>query len=666
MITRNTLLSVAFLLSFAGVAVASDPVATSPVAAAEEGASTLERFLKIRTPGAPSIAPDGTMYVRDWPEGIFQLYKVEGESAGPGAKMTKLTSFADGLSGYSLSPDGTKILLFHAVGGNENTQISVMDAKTMDVTPAANDAKVQFAANFWLRDSSGFVFTGNAESPNDFYVYRYDLATGKTTKLMGKPGSWGASDINPDQTKLLVGEYRSASDTSVFELNVMTGEMTDMTPKAGTATSASDWVSYMPDNQTALLVSDFQSGKAQLFSRNLADGTMTKPIPSLDAFEVEGASMNEDKTLLAVVTNEDGYGKLHVYRLPSFDEVRLPAIEPGVVSLASLDGDRIIWSLNNARTPGLAFTTKIPTASDGQLLARQITTADTQGLDLSGFPLPELVKYKAFDGLEVPAFLWLPKGYTKGSSIPFVVNYHGGPEGQSRPMFSATIQYLLNEGFGVMQPNVRGSTGYGRDFHMMDDYKKRWDSVRDGVDAAEWLVSNGYTDAGRVATYGGSYGGFMSVACIVEDQLRVDEGKRSQRIFGSGVNVVGIVNLQTFLEKTSGYRRKLREVEYGPLSDPDFLKSVSSIHKADRINVPMFIAHGFNDPRVPVEEAMQLATKLKDQAFARKDMSLMPQLFVAPDEGHGFAKLDNRIYFNQRLADFLKGTIGKQPVDLNK
>jgi dipeptidyl aminopeptidase/acylaminoacyl peptidase len=666
MMTRNTLLSVAFLLSFAGVAVASDPVATSPVAAAEEGASTLERFLKIRTPGAPSIAPDGTMYVRDWPEGIFQLYKVEGEAAGPGAKMTKLTSFADGLSGYSLSPDGTKILLFHAVGGNENTQISVMDTKTKDVTPAASDAKVQFAANFWLRDSSGFVFTGNAESPNDFYVYRYDLATGKTTKLMGKPGSWGASDINPDQTKLLVGEYRSASDTSIFELNVMTGEMTDMTPKAGTATSASDWVAYMPDNQTALLVSDFQSGKAQLFSRDLADGTMTKPIPSLDAFEIEGASMNEDKTLLAVVTNEDGYGKLHVYRLPSFDEVRLPAIEPGVVSLASLDGDRIIWSLNNARTPGLAFTTKISAASDGQLVAKQITTADTQGLDLSGFPLPELVKYKAFDGLEVPAFLWLPKGYTKGSAIPFVVNYHGGPEGQSRPTFSATIQYLLNEGFGVMQPNVRGSTGYGREFHMMDDYKKRWDSVRDGVDAAEWLVSNGYTDAGRVATYGGSYGGFMSVACLVEDQMRVDEGKRSQRIFGSGVNVVGIVNLQTFLEKTSGYRRKLREVEYGPLTDPEFLKSVSSIHKADRINVPMFIAHGFNDPRVPVEEAMQLATKLKDQAFARKDMSLMPQLFVAPDEGHGFAKLDNRIYFNQRLADFLKGTIGKQPVDLNK
>src|SRR5262245_8761572 len=144
----------------------------------------------------------------------------------------------------------------------------------------------------------------------------------------------------------------------------------------------------------------------------------------------------------------------------------------------------------------------------------------------------------------------------------------------------------------------------------------------------------------------------MSVACLVEDQQQVDAGVRKERLFGAGIDVVGIVNMKTFLEETSGYRRKLREVEYGPLSDPEFLDSVSSIQRADKIKVPVFIGHGFNDPRVPVQEAMQLATKLKAQGN-------QPRLFVAPDEGHGFQKLDNRIYFYERMAQFLEETIGR-------
>jgi dipeptidyl aminopeptidase/acylaminoacyl peptidase len=187
---------------------------------------------------------------------------------------------------------------------------------------------------------------------------------------------------------------------------------------------------------------------------------------------------------------------------------------------------------------------------------------------------------------------------------------------------------------------------------MLDDYKLRWGSVRDGVDAAEWLVKSGYAAPGRIATFGGSYGGFMSVACIVEDQERVDRGERKERLFGACIDVVGIVNMKTFLEKTSGYRRKLREAEYGPLADSTFLATVSSIHRADKIRVPVFIAHGFNDPRVPVEEAMQLAVALKDAGRN-------PRVFIAPDEGHGFAKLDNRIYFYERVANFLAETIGK-------
>jgi fermentation-respiration switch protein FrsA (DUF1100 family) len=655
-------------LAFAPTAPAQPP--TQPNAPT---LSKLERFLKIRTPGAAQLAADGSLYVRDWPDGIFQLYRVEGTQAKPGTPTTKLTHFQDGLSGYSVAPDGKHILLFHAAGGNENTQISLLDPSANNakgnITPLLSDPKVQFAANAWLPDSSAFLYTANDASPNDFHIYLYEFAKdgapGTSSKILANPGSWSASEITPDRSRALVSEYRSASDSSIYELDIKSGKLTDLTPKpaAANSTSANDLVGYLPGFNDVLLLSDIDEGKAKLFIKDLKSGELRKALSSLDQFEIDSAGMNRDKSLLYAITNEDGYGVLHLFRLPDLSPVALPDIPKGVITVNDFEGNTIVYSLNNAQTPGLAFMYNVP-AKDIKMVpqAQQLTFADTQGIDLSAFPLPDLIKYKSSkDNLDIPAFLWLPPNYNKSAPkpIPFLVLYHGGPESQHRPTFSAAVQFFLSEGFGILMPNVRGSTGYGRAFHMMDDYKKRWDSVTDGVDAAEWLVANHYASPGKISTWGGSYGGFMSVACLVEDQNRVDAGKRTHRLFGAGINVVGIVNLRTFLEKTSGYRRKLREVEYGPLSDPDFLLSVSSMSHIDKINVPMFIAHGFNDPRVPVEEAMQLAAALKDKASAARNPALMPRMFIAPDEGHGFAKYDNRLYFSQRMNDFLKDTIAK-------
>lgn len=618
---------------------------------------SLERFLKIRAPGSPSIAPDGTLYVRDWPDGIWQLYRVQGNAAGPDTKMVKLTDYKDGLSGYSMSPDGSKILLFHAVGGNENTQISVLDPKAAPGDPNAikaiiSNPKVQFAANKWLADSSGFIYSGNAESERDFYLYRYDFATGKITRLLDRPGSWDADDVTADQARVLVSEYRSISDTSIYELNTADGSLKDLgMTSPDRSTVSQTFVGYLPGEKRVLILADTEDGKRKLYEKDLATGSIRKPISEIDDYEIDGASINVERTLLAVVTNRDGYGTLQVYRLPGYAKVDLPSIEEGVISLNELKGDRITWSVSNARTPGLAYTWNVPPAGRAADKPRQVTLADTQGIDLAQFTLPKLIKFKATDGLEIPAFLFLPPGHVEGTRLPFIANYHGGPESMFRPIFSAQNQYLLAQGFGIIQPNVRGSTGYGRAFHMMDDYKGRWKSVSDGVDAAKWLVENNYAKPGRIATYGGSYGGFMSVATLVEDGMRVERGEQTEPLFGAGINVVGIVNMKTFLEQTSGYRQKLREVEYGPLTDSEFLESVSPINHIDKIKVPMLIAHGLNDPRVPVGEAMQLAVGLMSRGYE-------PEQIYFPDEGHGFAKLSNRLVFSQRMVEFLRKSIG--------
>jgi dipeptidyl aminopeptidase/acylaminoacyl peptidase len=330
---------------------------------------------------------------------------------------------------------------------------------------------------------------------------------------------------------------------------------------------------------------------------------------------------------------------MRVFELPSFKLIDIPGIDKGIVGAVHIEDQTVSWSLSNARTPGLSYAYRV---GSGAADPTPLTVADTQGIDLDSFPLPELVTYKSFDGLDIPAFIFLPPTFVKGQPIPFVVNFHGGPEGQSRPGFSAQIQFLLSRGYGVMLPNVRGSTGYGREFHMMDNYQKRWDSVKDGAEAARWLVKNGYAEAGKIAAYGGSYGGFMSVATVIE----------GSDVFGAAIDVVGIVNFKTFLEQTRDYRRKLREAEYGPLSDPEFLASVSPLNRVDEIKTPMMIAHGLNDPRVPVGEAMQLAVELQKRGYD-------PELLYFPDEGHGFAKLENRLLFADRMVKFLDSTIGE-------
>jgi dipeptidyl aminopeptidase/acylaminoacyl peptidase len=633
--------------------------AAEPPAASQP---TMERFLKIRTPSGAVTLPDGSMLAIDRPDGIFQLYRfVPGAPSGGGApsfapgaaKATKLTSFGDGLSDYTLSPDGKHVVLMHAPGGNENTQLTLMDplaAPGTAMTPVLENPKVQANVNQWLHDGSGFLYSANADSPTDFHLYRYDIGTRTTTKILGKEGSWFANDITRDGKRLLVTHYVSASDIQAHELEIATGKLTDLSIRPEGGTAACRIAGYMPDEKSVLIQSDLKDGKRRLFLRDLKKGKVTEPLPALAAFELDGALVDEDRQMLGVVTNEDGYGVPHMYTLPAFKPLPPPTTERGVIGASSFRNRTLVWSMSNARTPGLAYETKYP--EKGEPVTRQLTWADDQGIDLASFRLPEIVTYKAFDGVEIRSILYLPATYAKGTPIPFIVNYHGGPESQSRPGFSTTLQYYLSRGYGLMMPNVRGSTGYGRAFHMMDDYKKRWDSVRDGVDAAEWLVKNGYAEPGRIATYGGSYGGFMSVGCIVEDQERVERGERKERLFGACVDIVGVVNLKTFLEKTSGYRRKLREVEYGPLTDPEFLASVSSIHRVDKMKVPVFIGHGFNDPRVPVEEAMQLAAALRER-------NQNPRMFVAPDEGHGFAKLDNRVYFGERVAQFLDETIGR-------
>jgi dipeptidyl aminopeptidase/acylaminoacyl peptidase len=214
---------------------------------------------------------------------------------------------------------------------------------------------------------------------------------------------------------------------------------------------------------------------------------------------------------------------------------------------------------------------------------------------------------------------------------------HGGPESQSRPTFSALFAYLLNRGYAIFAPNVRGSSGYGTRFMNLDNVRKRMDSVQDLARGAFWLRESGKVDPKRLAIYGGSYGGFMVLATLTN----------YPELFAAAVDVVGIANFVTFLEHTGPYRRAAREAEYGSLErDREFLQSISPIHQVDRIRTPLMVIHGANDPRVPVGEAEQIVAALRDR-------SVPVEYLRYEDEGHGIIKLSNRLDVYPRIADFL-------------
>ncbi len=248
---------------------------------------------------------------------------------------------------------------------------------------------------------------------------------------------------------------------------------------------------------------------------------------------------------------------------------------------------------------------------------------------------PELLKTRSFDGLEVPSYLYVPK--VGSSPFPLVVYLHGGPESQFRPGFNPLIQFFLRLGFAVLATNFRGSTGYGRRYTHLDDVRGRMDTVKDAELALRHVLDRYPVDKSRVAAWGGSYGGFMVLACLYSNP----------GMWAAGVDIVGISNFVTFLKNTGPWRRKLRVAEYGdPEEDKEFLESISPNNNAHLIRSPLFIIHGTNDPRVPILEAEQIAETLKRQG---REAHLMK----FEDEGHGLVKLRNRIAGYSAAVEFL-------------
>lgn len=350
-------------------------------------------------------------------------------------------------------------------------------------------------------------------------------------------------------------------------------------------------------------------------------------------WDVDGAFMSYDGTRIAVIVNEDGYSKLSIRNTSNLAHVYPYHLPPGTIysGAFSKDGTHIVLIIGSATQNTNIWIYSVETDTYWQV------THSPQGVPSDVLVEPQLIRYTSFDGLEIPAFLFLPKQIEQGSKVPVVVHIHGGPEAQFTPTLMLMIQYVVYHGYAVIAPNVRGSSGYGKTYLALDDIEKRLDSVQDIAYLHTYIKTVPELDSDKVVLMGGSYGGYMTLAGLAF----------YPELWAGGVDIVGISNFITFLENTAPYRRALREAEYGFLDrHRELLHAISPINHIENIKAPLLVIHGANDPRVPLSEAEQIVTKLTE-------LGRETDLLVYHDEGHGLSKLKNRLDAYPKVIAFL-------------
>jgi len=335
--------------------------------------------------------------------------------------------------------------------------------------------------------------------------------------------------------------------------------------------------------------------------------------------------------------NEGGYSRLWRVDLTTGERAKVAGLPEGQIGHISVKMDGTL--VCDVQTPQRNLDIWL-VETDGT--ARPLTQSDRAGLDSASFVSSQLIHFPTFDGLSIPAFYYLPQTPQPAGGYPCILYIHGGPTSQLRPDFDVRFQYFLSRGYAILGTNVRGSAGYGRAYAALDEIEKRPDSVTDLKHAVLWLHQRAEIDSNRVAVYGRSYGGYMVLAALTA----------YPELFAAGIDVVGIANWVSFMERTSPWRRAHREQEYGSLSHhKDVLERISPIHQAERITMPLLVIAGDNDPRVPLFESELIVEKVRGNGGT-------VEFLHYADEGHKISKLNNRIDSFTKMAAFLDKSLG--------
>jgi dipeptidyl aminopeptidase/acylaminoacyl peptidase len=584
------------------------------------------------------LAPE-RLLVRSDLTGTMQLYELS-----PPTDARQLTALDEPVGRAVYVPGARSAAIEIDRGGNERHQLYLIDLDVAgrqgpvdfaDLTALTDDDKYGHHIAGISPDGSTLAYVSNKENGVDFDLWTGDLESGEH-RLLYAAGTWlqPSSGFSPDGRWIAIdrpGPLALDRDLLLVDCTTREARVVLPHPDEGAQVGPPAWTS-----PTTFYVSSNVGGdSAEILHYDLETGEIS-PLEGFGAaWDAEPVTSGDGSTL-AVIENANGSSSITVvWTAHTRERAQIALHEPGVVTTHAIPGP--LWSADGFH---LYYTLTTPRLA-GDVWAWDVATRISRRLTSSPSPVePDRMAsagtayVESFDSERISLFTYRPD--TAETKPPVVVLIHGGPESQSVLSFNPVVQGLVGAGYAVVVPNVRGSVGYGKRYASLDDTTRRLDSVRDLAAVHGWLGANGF-DADRAALWGGSYGGYMVLAGLAFQP----------ELWAAGVDIVGISDLVTFLENTSDYRRAHREREYGSLAhDREFLASASPLRRADEIRAPLFVIHGRNDPRVPVSEAQQLVASLTARGV-RCD------LLIYEDEGHGLARLANRLDAYPRALEFL-------------
>ena len=573
-----------------------------------------DAWVQIGAATTPAFSKDGRTLFHLRGAGLPQVWAMDLD----GGNARQLSHHDEKVAFLRRCPADDRLIWGIDAGGDERQQFWLLEpgGEPRALTEAP-DAIHDFGA--WSADGTRIVYAANDRDERFYDICVMELSTGARTRLLEGSSILTVPGWTRDMARLLVIEDHSSSDSRLWIVDAASGSIRAL-PRTAPARFAS--VRWVEKGAALMGLSDVGADSMRLV-RIDPDSGATSVVYEAQGRDMEAWSLSLDETMLATIENDRGYAVLRAGPVAG-DRPIVTGLPTGIVADPA-------WAPDGS---ALAFTAQGPTTPPGIWLWREGAAAPIRcedpfaasGIDRAALIEPELVEWQSFDGLRIPGWYALPRGRAPAEGFPAVMWVHGGPASQTRANFRADIQMLLSQGYAVLMPNARGSTGYGRAYMEADEIEKRPDFLQDLATGRAWLAAQSNIDPNRIGIMGQSYGGWAVLAAVT---LQPD-------LWKAAVDYYGIADFTTLLERTGPWRRDHRAREYGfPGMNDELFRKISPIHHVDRVVAPMLLLHGDRDPRVPMHESEQF-----NEALALRQKKVVYERFTYA--GHGFIRPDHR------------------------
>ncbi|MGH7724059.1 MAG: S9 family peptidase [Candidatus Eiseniibacteriota bacterium] len=528
------------------------------------------------------------------------------------------------------SPTGSTLLVMADQNGDQKFQLFTFDVASGESTRVTHNLEAYHRLGGWMPDGRSIFYTSNSRDKRYVDCYVMDLETQRGERVSDVDALLRAVAVSHDGRRLAVEELHSGADNDIRIIDVAARSSRLITAHTGSATFSV--IGFSGDDRTLYCRTNAESEYTAIHSIDLASGERR---PLQTPHDIDYAVMNHKGTQIAFSENVDGFERLALWDLAGQRRIPIPDLPPGINTPREFSSDDSTLAIV-VSTP--AHDDEVWVIDLAAQRAKRVTYSPQGGVAEDSYVLPTTIRYRSFDGRSIPALLFVPRGASPTKRAPVLVSVHGGPELQEQPYLTNYYQFLVARGYAVLAPNIRGSTGYGKSYVALDDGVKRWDALQDVASAVRWIKEQKNLDGGKVACFGPSYGGFVTLAMLVHHP----------DLFRAGVDFYGPADLATFLERTAPHRRQARIAEYGdPVRDSTFMAEISPARHASRIKSPLLVIQGAQDPIVPPAESEDMVRLIREHGGTAEYLLL-------PDEGHGIGKDTNYVRAYETMLEFLR------------